>query len=285
MVKSYLRYELTRTGGLINSPASNVCWDPAANVVATPTLENITIWDLKKATPLHRLEGGKSEVTKLELSHSCSQLASGYGDGSVRTWGMDGSTGVTLHGHRSAVTALRYNKTDSLLASGSKDTDVIVWDVVAESGLYRLKGHKDGITDLAFAGANDDLLISCSKDTLVKVWMLQSQHCIQTLVGHRHQVWSLDVNHDSSRLVTGSHDAELRLFDLTNAGEPEGVVSLGAVRRQSRDRAVLVRFHPSDSEHVACLGADKAVEIFAVRSAEEAARRLAKRIRQKKEES
>ena len=101
---------------------------------------------------------------------------------------MDGSTGVTLHGHRSAVTALRYNKTDSLLASGSKDTDVIVWDVVAESGLYRLKGHKDGITDLAFAGANDDLLISCSKDTLVKVWMLQSQHCIQTLVGHRHQV-------------------------------------------------------------------------------------------------
>ena len=50
MVKSYLRYELTRTGGLINSPASNVCWDPAANVVATPTLENITIWDLKKVS-------------------------------------------------------------------------------------------------------------------------------------------------------------------------------------------------------------------------------------------
>jgi U3 small nucleolar RNA-associated protein 12 len=46
------------------------------------------------------------------------------------------------------VTALRFHPSGSLLASGSKDTDLIIWDVVGEAGLYRLRGHKDQVTDL-----------------------------------------------------------------------------------------------------------------------------------------
>jgi WD40 repeat protein len=38
----------------------------------------------------------------------------------------------------------------TLLASGSADTDIIVWDMITESGLYRLKGHKDGVTGVRF---------------------------------------------------------------------------------------------------------------------------------------
>ena len=36
------------------------------------------------------------------------------------------------------------------LVSGSKDTTLIVWDVVNEAGLYRLKGHKGPVTNVAF---------------------------------------------------------------------------------------------------------------------------------------
>lgn len=43
------------------------------------------------------------------------------------------------------MTALRYNKVGSMLASGSKDNDVILWDVVGESGLFRLRGHRDQV--------------------------------------------------------------------------------------------------------------------------------------------
>lgn len=32
----------------------------------------------------------------------------------------------------------------------SQDTDVIVWDVINESGLYRLRGHKDEVTQALF---------------------------------------------------------------------------------------------------------------------------------------
>lgn len=40
-----------------------------------------------------------------------------------------------------------------MLASGSRDTAVIVWDMITESGLFRLKGHKDNITSVRFVEA------------------------------------------------------------------------------------------------------------------------------------
>ena len=55
---------------------------------------------------------------------------------------------VTLNGHKGQVTALKYNAQGGLLASGAQDTDIIIWDVAAESGLYRLRGHQDQVTDL-----------------------------------------------------------------------------------------------------------------------------------------
>lgn len=74
------------------------------------------------------------------------QIASGYADGSIRIWDLEkGICETTLNGHKGAVTALRFNKLGSLLASGSKDNDIILWDVVGESGLFRLRGHRDQV--------------------------------------------------------------------------------------------------------------------------------------------
>lgn len=77
------------------------------------------------------------------------QIASGYADGSIRIWDCEkGSCETTLNGHGGAVSALTYNKLGSLLASGSKDCDIILWDVVGETGLYRLRGHRDQVSCL-----------------------------------------------------------------------------------------------------------------------------------------
>lgn len=154
--------------------------------------------------------GGVGQVTNLLLSPDGKTVAAGYSSGLVVLFSLHtGATAVTLHGHRSAVTAARYHSSGALLASGSADTDIVVWDTVAESGLYRLRGHRDGVTDVAFLEGGDgglgfagggagtgsgggtrlrNGLASCSKDTLVKLWDLDTQSCVQTVVGHRGEV-------------------------------------------------------------------------------------------------
>lgn len=143
----------------------------------------------------------KAQVTNLLLSPDGGTVAAGYSSGLVLLFSLNtGATAVTLHGHRSAVTAGRYHSSGALLASGSADTDIVVWDAVAESGLYRLRGHRDGVTDVVFFGGERgggggmggcrlrNGLASCSKDTLVKLWDLDTQSCVQTVVGHRGEV-------------------------------------------------------------------------------------------------
>jgi U3 small nucleolar RNA-associated protein 12 len=103
-------------------------------------------------------------------------VAAGYSIGVVRVYDISsGAMVVALNGHKAAVTAGRYSASGALMVSGGADTDLIVWDMVAERGECRLRGHRDGITDVAFLPDTCVLargLVSCSKDTLVKVSLL-----------------------------------------------------------------------------------------------------------------
>ena len=69
-------------------------------------------------------------------------------------------------------------------------------------------------------------LISCSKDSHVRVWNLDTQHCSQTLVGYRGEVWALALDPTQSRLVTGSADVDLQVYEVLSheaAGKEAGI--------------------------------------------------------------
>lgn len=150
---------------------------------------------MRLLSPEAESAASKAQVTNLLLSSDGNTVAAGYSSGVLLLFSLKtGATAVTLHGHRSAVTAGRFHSSGALLASGSADTDIVVWDTVSESGLYRLRGHRDGVTDVVFlegveggSGLRNGLA-SCSKDTLVKLWDLDTQSCVQTVVGHRGEV-------------------------------------------------------------------------------------------------
>ena len=77
-----------------------------------------------------------------------------------------GECNVTLNGHKSGITSLAFDQAGHRLASGSNDTCVIVWDVINESGLYRLKGHKGPVTR-----------VSCTKIPLIVALKCSNVFC------------------------------------------------------------------------------------------------------------
>ena len=136
---------------------------------------------------------------------------------------------LTFTGHRGPVSCVRFSSSGDLLASGGSDGSVVVWDVVDETGVYRLTGHRGVITGLRFwspggEGEGGDYLITSSLDGYVKVWDLGTQRCVQTIVGHRGQVTSMDifVYEEGARLVTGSQDRRIRVWNL-EVGEGDDV--------------------------------------------------------------
>jgi U3 small nucleolar RNA-associated protein 12 len=233
---------------------------------------------------------------------------------------------ATFNGHRSAISSLCFmlspiscgessgkkrkelrssaddrDAMPSRLASGSNDGDVILWDLVGEAGLFRTMAHNDAVTSIKLlAREPSPIIISASKDGLVRIYDVESQHCVQTIVGHHAEVWTMEVDPSHSILVTGSVDADLRVFrfkssngssnavpnlpgstnmndgdnsDLENGIDVEAVLlQLGAVRRTTAAGRVVdmcIR-RIRDQTFMSVCGADKSAELFSVRSPVEA---------------
>ncbi|MCJ1306393.1 hypothetical protein MMC25_000035 [Agyrium rufum] len=167
MVKSYLKYEHSKTFGVITSGNSNVVWAPDEDAALQPGArstgagraivgadEDVLCWDVKKGELLGRWRDSacNAEVTTIANSTADPDVyAVGYGDGSIRIWDSRTATVIiSFNGHKSAISALTFDNQGVRLASGSKDTDITIWDLVAEVGLYKLRGHKNQITGLHF---------------------------------------------------------------------------------------------------------------------------------------
>lgn len=219
MVRSYLRHEPTSAFGLICSPSSNSILDDDTKTAFVPALEDVLVWDIRRGALLatwHEV-GHRSKVTALARSPTDPDtFAVGYEDGSIRLWSAEtNSTSVTFNGHKKAVIALTFDTQGLRVASASLDTDIILWDLVAETGLFRLRGHRDAVTAIAFVQTPSNLpssdgpsssvaaqsetesagyLLSTSKDGLLKLWDLSLQHCIETVVHGSGEIWSLAVS-------------------------------------------------------------------------------------------
>ncbi|PMD40145.1 WD repeat-containing protein-like protein [Hyaloscypha variabilis F] len=252
MVKSYLKYEHSKTFGVIASSTSNAVWSGEAGIsrntgggrAVVPANEEVLCWDIKKGELLGRWKDNncKSQVTAIAPSTTDDDIfAVGYEDGSIRLWDSKIATViVNFNGHRSAITLLAFDSSGVRLASGSKDTDVILWDLVAEVGLFKLRGHKDQITGLHFLraqthgtteedgepiaedysgySASGGFLLTTGKDALIKLWDLTSQHCIETHVAQTNgECWSLGVSPDGSGCITAGNDGELIVWSIDAA--------------------------------------------------------------------
>ncbi|KAL2129845.1 hypothetical protein VTI74DRAFT_7211 [Chaetomium olivicolor] len=246
MVKSYLKFEPSKSFGVVASSSSNLVWSSkgkagtGAGQAIVAANEEVLVWDIKKGELQGRWrdESCRAKVTAIAQSRTDPDVfAVGYEDGSIRIWDSKITTSVvSFNGHKSAITILAFDKTGVRLASGAKDTDVIIWDLVAEVGQYKLRGHKDQITGLRFVepdpivqGEGEDeqalmavdteavegFLLTTGKDALIKLWDLSSRHCIETHVAQTNgECWALGVTPDFSGCVTAGNDGEMTVWAL-----------------------------------------------------------------------
>lgn len=191
---------------------------------------------------------------------------------------------LVLNGHGSSpVQMVVFDKNEGnvgRLASAGSDGVVILWDVVAETGLFRLLGHRGAVTGISFicptgsSATGMDGLVTSGADGLVKVWDLNGQCCVQTLTGHRGSVGCLTcsilcapetASNASSdavdskkkwRLVTGCEDGQVRVwsvedYDLENTSEEKESIDNDEVFRHMGSLQPPANFSSSSNEGIA----------------------------------
>jgi translation initiation factor 3 subunit I len=82
-----------------------------------------------------------------------------------------------------------------------------------------LKGHEGPITKLKY-NREGDLMFTCArKDKKPVVWYADNGERLGNYEGHEGAVWDLDVNFDSTQLLTASADRTAKLWDVQTGRE------------------------------------------------------------------
>ncbi|XP_068136800.1 autophagy-related protein 16-1 isoform X5 [Hyperolius riggenbachi] len=119
--------------------------------------------------------------------------------------------------HDGEVNAVRFSPGSRLLATGGMDRRVKLWEIIADKCEAKgaLTGSNAGITSIEFDSAGTYLL-AASNDFASRIWTVDDYRLRHTLTGHSGKVLSAKFLLDNARIVSGSHDRTLKLWDLRN---------------------------------------------------------------------
>uniref|UniRef100_A0A803VP89 Autophagy related 16 like 1 n=1 Tax=Ficedula albicollis TaxID=59894 RepID=A0A803VP89_FICAL len=110
--------------------------------------------------------------------------------------------------HDGEVNAVQFSPGSRLLATGGMDRRVKLWEVL---------GGKHFCFGRNFKGilcSQGSYLLAASNDFASRIWTVDDNRLRHTLTGHSGKVLSAKFLLDNARIVSGSHDRTLKLWDL-----------------------------------------------------------------------
>ncbi|KAH3757034.1 myotubularin-related protein 5/13 [Pelomyxa schiedti] len=189
-----------------------------SNIVSSSYDSTLRVWDPSNHKCITELKGHTGPIYS-SLLHRSSAIISGGADRLVRLWDTRVANSVSsLIGHRGPIRTLTDSTLDapsSIIVSAGEDNIIKVWDLKKMDCLYTLEGHTNFITQVLF---DSKTIISASYDCTLKCWdMKDSGRCTRSLVGHQGSVNCFAIDKSSSKIVSGSGDNMIRVWDHDSA--------------------------------------------------------------------
>ncbi|MFO7938181.1 MAG: WD40 repeat domain-containing protein [Bacteroidales bacterium] len=138
-------------------------------------------------------------------------------------------------GHNDHVVALAYSPDGNYFASGSKDETFILWDAKTGKQIFTKSEHHQPVYALTFT--HDSKFLLSAGDQHIFMWAVNGNF-EKRMEGHNTLIWSLELNHNDTRLVSGSFDRTFRLWNVVKGEELH-------VFDKFRKSVLATAYHPS----------------------------------------
>jgi len=138
--------------------------------------------------------------------------------------------GCPVVGHANYVFDAAFSPDGLHIVSASWDKTLLLWSAEEETVKFRLKGHSAGVYAVVYS-PNGKLIASASADKTVRIWkssttiskeqveaseqsrLHPSRAPLYTLMGHTAPVFAVRFTPDSSKLISGGDDENIKVWD------------------------------------------------------------------------
>ncbi|KAJ7101341.1 hypothetical protein B0H15DRAFT_408992 [Mycena belliarum] len=242
---------------------TSVALSPTNAMVVTGCKDKtVRFWDLqsqRKTRPTFRSHASK--ITGLVFLDEDIVISSSL-DGCVYLHHLSGHSENLIHGNI-RIHSFAIAQTPRSLVAGS-DTGIVVWDLddqnIAGAAVY-LAENSDRVESVTVK----DSRLAAAVGNRIEIWDLSTRRrALGYLIGHKDTVTSVAFSEDGGRLVSGSLDRRIRVWDVaTEAGQPIGgfpdgstMETTGWIRGPKRDLIIWV---PESHRRRLCWGRSLAV--------------------------
>ncbi|KAF7360002.1 WD40 repeat-like protein [Mycena venus] len=245
----------------------------------------ICVWDARTGVLVAGPFIGHSDIVRcIAFSPDGARIVSGSYDTTVQIW--DSQTGILVAGpiqHSDEVNCVAFSPDGEQVVSGSDDGSVYVWNSRTGAHIAMLEGHRDPVLSVAFS-PEGDWIASGSKDHTFRIWdwhieiadggnpnLTASDGEIADVndgrtvnpvtalfEGHSDTVTGVAFSPDGERIVSGSHDNTLRVWNSRTGALVAGPIQHG-------DKVWSVAFSP-DGEQIVSGSADTVVRVWNART-------------------